>query len=352
MDRSRASGGPRQEPEGSAVWLPSRRRSPLAAVLMRAALALALLLLSTAIVYLGRHGYRDAADPGQPLNLLASLYYSAVTLSTTGYGDIVPVGNTARLVNTLVLTPIRVVFLILLIGTTLEVLAERTRAIWRVSRWRSKMAGHTVVAGYGTKGRSTLVTLREAGMPTTSIVVVDILPHVIAEANRAGLAGVTGDATRREVLRSAEIATAARLVIAVDRDDTAVLIALTARQLCPAVEIIAAVREAENEPLLRQSGAGQVVVSSEAAGRLLGLATVEPGAGRVMTDLLNNGRGLDLTERPAQPAELGRPAREACAGVIAVLRGASVLALDDPRAGSVEDGDRLVVVTGAPSGQR
>ncbi len=351
IDRSPAAGSGR-EPQTSAVWLPSRRRTPLAAVLLRAALALALLLLSTAIVYLGRHGYRDAADPGQPLNLLASLYYSAVTLSTTGYGDIVPITNSARLVNTVILTPIRVVFLILLIGTTLEVLAERTRAIWRVARWRSKMAGHTVVAGYGTKGRSALVTLREAGVPATSIVVVDILPHVIAEANRAGLAGVTGDATRRQVLDGAEIATAARLVIAVDRDATAVLIALTARQLCPAVEIIAAVREAENEPLLRQSGAGQVVVSSAAAGRLLGLATVEPGAGQVMTDLLSNGRGLELTERPAAQAELGRPAAEACAGAIAVLRRGAVLALDDPRAGSIEDGDRLVVVTGAAAGQR
>ena len=146
--------------------------------------------------------------PGQPLNLLGALYYSAVTLSTTGYGDIVPVTSGARLINTLVITPVRVVFLILLIGTTLEVLAERTRTIWRVNRWRSKMAGHTVVVGYGTKGRSALTTLREAGVPATSIVVVDCEPQVVAEVNAAGLAGVTGDATRREVLASAEIATA------------------------------------------------------------------------------------------------------------------------------------------------
>ena len=56
---------------------------------------------------------------------------------------------------------------------------------------------------------------------------------------------MTGDATRRDVLASAEIANAERLVIAVGRDDTAVLIALTARQLSPALTIIAAVREAE-----------------------------------------------------------------------------------------------------------
>ena len=171
-----------QDPDRSAVRLPSRRPSPLVAVLRRAAIAAALLVIATLIVYLGRDGYKDAARPGQPLNFLGAAYYSAVALSTTGYGDIVPVSSSARLVNTVVITPIRVIFLIVLIGTTLEVLTERTRASWRIARWRSRMAGHTVVVGYGTKGRSALKTLREAGVPATSLVVVDCVPHVIAES--------------------------------------------------------------------------------------------------------------------------------------------------------------------------
>jgi len=165
---------------------------------------------------------------------------------------------------------------------------------------------------------------------------------------------VTGDATRREVLASAQVATADRLVIAVGRDDTAVLIALTARQLSPGLTIIAAVRESENEPLLRQSGADHVVVSSDAAGRLLGLAAIDPSAGQVMAELLDRGRGLDLTERLAAPDELGRPARDVSAGVIALLRAGRVLSLEDPAAGSLTAGDRLVLLTGEPlaPGQR
>jgi voltage-gated potassium channel len=342
----------RQAPVPTAVSLPSRRPSPLAAVLRRAAIAAALLVLCTVIVYLGRYGYKDYARPGQPLNFLGAAYYSAVTLSTTGYGDIVPVTSSARLVNTVVITPIRVVFLIVLIGTTLEVLTERTRDSWRITRWRSKMAGHTVVVGYGTKGRSALKTLREAGVPTASLVVVDCVPQVIAESNRAGLAGVIGDATRREVLTSAQIETADRMIIAVNRDDTAVLIALTARQLSPGLTIIAAVRESENEPLLRQSGADHVVLSSDAAGRLLGLSTIDPRASLVMNELLDRSRGLDLTERLAAPAELGRPAREASADAIALLRAGRVLSLDDPGASALQDGDRLVLLSGVPLSSR
>ena len=338
------------DPDLPAVALPSRRSGPLRAVLTRAALGFLLLVVSTIIVYLGRYGYRDASHPGEPLSFLASAYYSAVTLSTTGYGDIVPVSASARLINTVVITPIRVVFLIVLIGTTLEVLTERTRQSWRITRWRSRVSGHTVVVGYGTKGRAALRTLQETGTPSESIVVVDHSPVVMGEANRAGLAGVTGDGTRREVLAGAQIGEAARVVIAVSRDDTAVLITLTARQLSPNISIIAAVRESENEPLLRQSGADHVVVSSEAAGRLLGLATVDPAASRVMRELLDRGRGLDLTERAVTSAEIGLTPRAAASGAVAVLRSGHVLAADDTRAGQLQEGDRLVMVANAVPG--
>jgi voltage-gated potassium channel len=358
MERAQqAPAGLGDNPDLSPISLPSRRSSPQRAVLARTAFALFLLVLSTFIVYLGRDGYRDAAHPGHPLSFLASAYYSAVALSTTGYGDIVPVTAAARLVNTLVITPIRVIFLIVLIGTTLEVLTERTRRSWRISRWRSSVSGHTVVVGYGTKGRAALATLRETGTPAGSLVVVDRSRAAMEEANRAGLVGVTGDATRREVLAGAQIDQATRVVIAVGRDDTAVLIALTARQLAPALAIIAAVRESENEPLLRQSGADHVVVSSEAAGRLLGLSTMDPAVGQFMGQLLDRGNAVNLTERACTSAELGCSAG-AAAGAVAILRAGQVLAVDDPRAGQLIDGDHLVLIatskrsaaTGMPGG--
>jgi voltage-gated potassium channel len=86
-----------------------------------------LLVLASAIVYLGRHGYPGRRRPGRPLSVLGSVHYATVTLPAIGYGDIVPVTTAARLVNTVVITPMRVMFLIVLVGTTLQVLTERTR---------------------------------------------------------------------------------------------------------------------------------------------------------------------------------------------------------------------------------
>jgi voltage-gated potassium channel len=325
--------------------LPSRTESPLAAVAKRLLLAVSLVAISTVIVYLGRQGYRDAAHPGRPLSLLGSVYYATVTLSTTGFGDIVPISARARLVNTVVITPIRVLFLVVLVGTTLEVLTERTRTNWRIGRWRSNVHAQTIVIGYGTKGRSAVRTMVQSGTDRRSIVVVDESGEAIGDANAAGLVAVVGDGTRREVLAQAKITSATKVVIAVHRDDTSVLITLTARHLNPSATIVAAVREEENQDLLRQSGADQVVVSSGAAGQLLAISAVRPAAGRVMADLLDRGRGLDLVERPVTEAEAGLSARDVDGTVVAVVRDDELVVADHPAARHLARGDRMILVS-------
>ena len=181
-------------------------------------------------------------------------------------------------------------------------------------------------------------------MPAASIVVIDMSAEAVAEANAAGLAAVAGDATRRDVLARAEAGRAAQVTIAVHRDDAAVLVVLAARQMNPGALIVAAVRERDNEEVIRQSGADQVVVSSDAAGQLLGIATLRPSAARVMADLLNRGHGLDLAERAVDPAEVGRAARDAAGAVIAVLRDERLLAPGDPDAGRLQPGDQLILI--------
>ncbi len=116
------------------------------------------LFLAVFIVYLDRDGYRDVREG--PLTFLDCLYYATVSLSTTGYGDITPFTETARLVNVLVITPpLRVAFLIVLVGTTVETLTTASRQALKIQRWRNSVRNHTVVIGYGTKGRTAVAAM-------------------------------------------------------------------------------------------------------------------------------------------------------------------------------------------------
>jgi voltage-gated potassium channel len=324
------------------IRMPVGTVGPVRAITKRVIGALVALGLAVMLVYLGRDGYRDVNNDG--LSLLDSVYYATVSLSTTGYGDITPASQSARLVNVLVITPLRVLFLIVLVGTTLEVLTERSRQALRIQRWRSKVSDHVVVVGYGTKGRSAVAALLGDGLPPDSIVVVDNDTGSLASASSQGLVTVHGSGTRSEVLRLAGVQRARAVIVAVNRDDTAVLVTLTARQLAQRADIVASVREAENVHLLRQSGARSVVVSSETAGRLLGLATTTPSVVEMIEDLLTPDAGFTIAERDVEPSEVGGSPRHLPDIVLGVVRDGRLYRVDSPVVDSIEPGDRLLYI--------
>ncbi|MGH3697027.1 MAG: potassium channel family protein [Pseudonocardiaceae bacterium] len=322
--------------------IPESRPSPATSIGRRVVGAILALTVTVLLVYFGRDGYRDVNEDG--LSLLDCIYYATVSLSTTGYGDITPVSDSARLVNVLVITPLRVLFLIVLVGTTLEVLTERSRQALKIQRWRGKVRDHVVVIGYGTKGRSAVSSMLGDGEEPIAVVVVDTDLTALEAANASGLVTVHGSGARSEVLRLAGVARARAVVIATDRDDAAVLVTLNARELAPKAHIVAAVRERENAHLLRQSGANSVVVSSETAGRLLGMATTTPAIVELVDDLFTPATGLAIAQRPVEPGEVGGSPRHLPDIVLGVVRDGRLYRVDAPEVDAVEQGDILLYV--------
>jgi voltage-gated potassium channel len=323
------------------IHLPVPKRGPLRALSVRLLAAVALVVLVVVVVYLDRGGYRDVTE--DELSLLDCAYYAVVSLSTTGYGDITPVTSQARLVNLLLLTPARILFLIILVGTTLEVLTEQYRKNARLSRWRSYLKDHVIVCGYGTKGRSAVKALIENGLDARRIVVVEEREAAVRQATADGLVVVEGSATRSAMLMDAHVKSAKAVIIATDSDEAAVLVTLTTRQLTAGkVRIVAAARESENAPLLKQSGAHQVIVSSATAGRLLGLSTSAPPLIDVVEDLLTAGQGMALALRSAARDEVGGSPRDVAEVVIALVRRGRVVSLAQPEGAVIETGDTMV----------
>lgn len=333
------------------VSLPARQTSPGRELVRRALIALALLLVVVGLVWFDRGAYTDTSDGS--VSLIDAIYYATVTITTTGYGDITPVAPHARIINAVLITPLRIAFLVLLVGTTLEVLASEGRRIIRDSRWRKQMRNHVIVIGYGTKGRSAIQTLRNSGVEAGQLVVIDDSAACVAEANLAGYAAIQGDATRREILRRAEISRAREVLVTLDRDDTAILVTLTVRQLNPGAHLVVAVREGENVPLLRQSGASAVITSSDAVGRLLGLSAVSPNLGTVIEDLLTADEGLEIAERQVLPPDVGLdPADLPGERVLGVVRNKTLRHFYDPAVAALQAGDQLVVVRKSIAAQK
>ena len=326
------------------VRVPLLESSPWRQIAVRVLWAIGALILAVIITYAERSGYQDNNDPANGMTLVDCIYYATVTLTTTGYGDITPVTQSARLANVILITPLRVFFLIVMIGTTLQALTERSRQAFRIQRWRSTLRNHTVVVGYGTKGRSAVAAMLADDVPPSDVVVVDTDQSALELAALKGLVTVHGSGTKADVLKLAGAPRAKAIIVATNKDDTAVLVTLSARELNPRATIVASIRESENAHLIEQSGADSVVVSAETTGRLLGLATVTPSVVTLTEDLLSPEEGFSVAERPVEESELGGSPRHLKDLVLGVVRHGKLYRINDPGVDTLEIGDRLLYV--------
>jgi voltage-gated potassium channel len=81
------------------LLLPREEVDPVRAIARRVAVGVGVLLLIGVLVWIDRNGYSDSVD--DRVSFLDALYYATVSASTTGFGDIAPVSDAPRTVNTL-----------------------------------------------------------------------------------------------------------------------------------------------------------------------------------------------------------------------------------------------------------
>ena len=244
--------------------------------------------------------------------------------------------------TTFVVTPARIVFLVVLVGTTLALLTERFRHSRLEARWRSRVKDHIIVAGFGTVGHSAVDTLLAGTTRPGQIVVIDVDADAVTRAREAGLVAIGADATHAAVWEQARVHTAHAVIITCNRDDTATLVTLTVREVNASVPISVNVREAENQRLLSQSGATTVVLSSAAAAGWSGGRRNRRRPSMSSRTSCPSGRGLDLVERPVLSHELGGPPRNEGEVPIGLVRGSVRISFDDAAFQRTAPGDIVV----------
>ncbi len=309
-------------------------------------LGAALLLVSIVILvhWLDRAGLKDSHD-GE-VSFLDVVYFTMISITTTGFGDITPVSDKARLIEAVIVTPIRLAVLFIFVGTAYNFLIKRTWENWRMRRIQERLTGHIVVLGFGISGSQAVSELIERGTDPGKIVVLDPSSERLEEAEALGCNVLEGDASRDDTLMAVRIDSASTVLVSAGRDDTSILIVLTVRHLAPQVPISVVVRAEDNEILARQAGADNVINPVRFTGLLLAGSAQGTHVSDYLADLASASGEVQLIERLALPEEVGLSldALPGRARGLRIQRGGRDIGFWQPEAQRIETGDVIVAV--------
>lgn len=291
------------------------KRSPLETVILRLGLVLLFILTLAFIIWvLENHfdpgGIKDANDPTGVFSFADSVYFTMVTIMTVGYGDIVPVSPLARMLDTLLLTPGRIFVWLIFIGTAYQFVYQQYREEWELKKLHKRLNKHIIICGYGMTGQAVMDELLNKKYEREQILVIDSNEEFIKQAADAGITAIHGNASKETILKKAAIEKADTIIITTGRDDTNVLIGLTAKNLNPSITVIARANEIENIKLLHHSGADHIISPSITGGRLMVLAIKNRLSTELLDDLLTSKYGVDISEREITPEEIGKNPKE------------------------------------------
>ncbi len=201
--------------------------------------------------YEGLHDWVDA------------IYFSLVTYTTIGYGDIVPLTDNAKIftcsmiilgVSTFV-AAISVIF-----GPIFE---KRLKGVLSMVSRLNNLEAHVIIFGANAMGLHTAKLLKDQGK---EIVFLDPDSRMLADAESANFKVVLGAASKEDVLRKAQLTQAQALICTSTSDAENLLVVMAAHALRlqnkAKFRIIARIETPEHIPFAKIAGADEVISPS------------------------------------------------------------------------------------------
>jgi voltage-gated potassium channel len=290
-------------------------------------------------------------------SILDSLYVTAQTVTTVGFGDLTPRTLWGRAFAT--------VFMLVGVGIVLYALTSAVQSIVqsemvatfgrrRLSRKMSKLRNHFIICGAGRVGSHLIRSLQGSD---ETFIVIESNAQKVSQLLDFGIAVLVRDATLEESLIEAGVENAKGLAACLPNDSDNVYVVLTARDLNPDIHIVARAAEQQAEAKLIRAGANRVVAPTIIGGHRMAMALTKPAVGDFLDSITANQLELGFEQLEVEPVSsfVGRRLSETNIRsqlniVIVSIRRANGEIVFNPNAEAViQAGDMLIAIGSAES---
>jgi len=287
-------------------------------------------------------------------SILDSLYVTAQTVTTVGFGDLAPRTPFGR--------AFAVLFMMVSVGIVLYALTSTVQAIvhselfatYGHSRKMSKMRDHFIICGAGRVGSHLIRNLSDAN---GTFLVIETDSAKVEALMDLGITVLPRDATLEETLREAGVQYARGLASCLPDDADNVYVVLTARDLNPNLHIVARAAEEQAESKLIRAGANRVVAPTIIGGHRMAMALTKPAVGDFLDSVTANHLELGFEQLEVDPGSslVGRRLKESVIRselnivIVSIRRNDGEIIFNPSGETRIEGGDMLIAIGNAES---
>ena len=192
-----------------------------------------------------------------------SVYFTLITYSTIGYGDITPITQTARIfVTTMVLIGLGT-FATALTVVVLPVIENKMQKVLKIVKGVRKMNNHVILCGYTTLTKVLIQKLVTRKIP---FIVIDNVERSHPVAEKLGYTVVIGSGTDSDILKKVSLSEADAVISLYENDADNILTGITVNEVLKEKKkpksIILRIENEDNIAKALSIGATQVISPS------------------------------------------------------------------------------------------
>lgn len=251
------------------------------------------IFVSSVLIYV-----MEANNSASPINtMFEAFYWSIVTISTVGYGDVVPITDEGRFVALVVI----VAGVAVLAFTTSLIVSAFTEKIDEIKEIKTvedvtKLKNFYLICGYESLAQDVAKKLQRHG---NAIIVLDSDAQRVATAKSDGLTALQYNPGELQSYKklNLNIEKQIKAVLCLFEDDVAnVYTALTVRSLSKEINMLSLLMENSNRKKLEYAGINKLIYPQELMGLIVKEIVGQPVAFEVIHELRSESSNVNIAE--------------------------------------------------------